>query len=259
MQSEAITSQGVGRETENRLSNRGGIQTTAPPVPHDRRGSGRTIEWTRSGSRPDQQCGRQVVHIGAEEIAGLPLLGDDRDVRTIRRVAEANELHNRDTGHRKLPCKADNGRQQLARICAGEKTAGSRSERIMSPSVPGVTVLRSSETTSPQRHQQWGGFGPGHVPRFFRGKFGVTGAKKRLTRTTDHGFGGCDSDRIALEKSAKNGEASAQKAVDTFVAADFNRNLGVSGGVESVDGGGDSLVSRQTIGVQSSLFSPPRH
>lgn len=38
---------------------------------------------------------------------------------------------------------------------------------------------------------QWGGFGPGHVPRYFRGKFGVAGKKKnivgRKTQVIDSG------------------------------------------------------------------------
>lgn len=40
-------------------------------------------------------------------------------------------------------------------------------------------------------HTQWGGFGPGHVPKYFRGKFGVAGERKILIgrREGDAGIG----------------------------------------------------------------------
>lgn len=43
--------------------------------------------------------------------------------------------------------------------------------------------VRLREEASPcGNHQQWGGFGPGHVPKYFRGRFGVAGEKKALAR-----------------------------------------------------------------------------
>ena len=46
----------------------------------------------------------------------------------------------------------------------------------------------------PQQHLKWGGFGPTHVPRFFRGRFGVAGEKKRLSGRRFDGAHGLDSE-----------------------------------------------------------------
>ena len=48
----------------------------------------------------------------------------------------------------------------------------------------------------PQEHLKWGGFGPSHVPRFFRGRFGVAGEKKRLSGRRVDGVGGLDSEAV---------------------------------------------------------------
>lgn len=47
---------------------------------------------------------------------------------------------------------------------------------------PGLVMSQEGGASPCRNPQQWGGFGPGHVPKYFRGRFGVAGEKKALVR-----------------------------------------------------------------------------
>lgn len=265
------------RPTTKQNNRRTGARSSEPRVPVARGMGGGS---SRSGSKwavaaaggsgdvwPGQGWGRQVVRSGVEAIAGLPLVGDERDEVAVKAAAAAEEVwlsSSRERQRQRLrrqrqrqrqptpavsrpstgPANSQNepggqesppggkvvapthdhggggGGESVERVVApaaprstaddvavestvvdekvGDKTTKLSRYGALSPPVSPASVLAASEAmltappqeetplslrlqrSHPRLHQQWGGFGPGHVPKYFRGKFGVAGERKRL-------------------------------------------------------------------------------
>lgn len=158
----------------------------------------------------------QIVPSGVEAIAGLPLSGDERDEFATKALAAAAVISrspagaaDRNSRGRRRPSvhqfqsTQDHGGPEregfpgatttaapslYARETAG-KVANAYSALAPPLSLAKVAAGESgARPTAPQQQeatlcsQQWGGFGPGHTPKYFRGKFGVAGERKRLLR-----------------------------------------------------------------------------
>lgn len=122
---------------------------------------------------------------------------------------------------------------------------------------PPALVSGAAGLTPPQ----WGGFGPGHVPKYFRGKFGVAGERKRLIHRL-MGEGGFDESN--KKKSSHrtiggkdDGVPQASNSFNGLPADPRISSASVAGGV----GGGERRLCSSMFtpdfegGV--SLFSPP--
>lgn len=109
--------------------------------------------------------------------------GDERVVASAAPRSTTNDVAVASTVIRK---KVANQTTKLSRYSALSLPVSP--EGVLAATGAGLTVPQQQETLSSPRlkrsdssvHQQWGGFGPGHVPKFFRGKFGVAGERKRL-------------------------------------------------------------------------------
>lgn len=161
----------------------------------------------------------QIVPSGVEAIAGLPLSGDERDQFAIKAVAAAatisrspagvaeenNGGRRRPSEHQFPPTSDDGGAERKvfpgATITAAPSTIVREMARNLAnaysalapPLSPATVAAGEGEARSTARQQeepaicsqQWGGFGPGHTPKYFRGKFGVAGERKRLIHRQD--------------------------------------------------------------------------
>lgn len=186
-------------------------------------GSGDGSVRASSDVRWRRQRGRHVVPVGAKAIVGLPLSGDERGcAMTATLLHEAQQdVKGEDMavgpsvghGERPLPLSttyAHLGRDRATMVeMLGTRDAaelkvsrggGGLVERLSS-AMPRITNGAQCEATLPrgvpQEHPQWGGFGTGHVPRYFRGKFGIAGEKKRLIGRKGEGVvGGAGLDDV---------------------------------------------------------------
>lgn len=176
-------------------------------------GSGRD-----SSGWPGQGWGRHIVRTGAESIAGLPLSGDERsDVTTpesrhpitarIHQISEESQYQTKGRSRHPEPLPQPafgvEPTQAAIALTAKSKVARGKSHgvaRFISATSPFRSPEEIPYNANPlkveeaQSQPQWGGFGPGHVPRFFRGKFGIAGEKKRIiVRERDGGGDGGSS------------------------------------------------------------------
>lgn len=179
------------------------------------RGFGAGSDSKRSGDTWPGFLG-QIVPSGVEAIAGLPLSGDERDEFATKAVAaataisrspavaaEKNSRGRRRPSAHQFPSTHDHGGLERAVFPGATTTAAVPSKfaqetagnlanaySALAPSLSPATVAAGeggARSTTPQQEavlcsQQWGGFGPGHTPKYFRGKFGVAGERKRLIR-----------------------------------------------------------------------------
>ena len=199
------------RDRKNRM----GARTAGPPLKADRRSS--RLGNSRggdagSGSKRHAVAGtsdtwpgllRQVVPSGAEAIAGLPLSGDERDEfvgksalaaaaysRSSAQIVDSNKHAQRrppgvlpgatSTGATSVLVREKTGNQAHAPSALPPPLASIAG--ATEPRVGGAGLSAPHQEEPPPRSQQWGGFGPGHVPKYFRGKFGVAGERKMLVR-----------------------------------------------------------------------------
>ncbi|CAN0010562.1 unnamed protein product, partial [Ectocarpus sp. 12 AP-2014] len=108
---------------------------------------------------------------------------------------------------------------------------------LLSPQalVPGAAGL-----TPPQ----WGGFGPGHVPKYFRGKFGVAGKRKTLIHR-HMGEGGFDEHRkkSATHRTIGRRDDGVPPALNNFEGEPADPSSSSGSVVGGVGGGDRSLCS----------------
>lgn len=156
----------------------------------------------------------QIVPSGVEAIAGLPLSGDERDEFATKAMAAAAVVSpspagaaDRNNRGRRRPSVLlfqsthDHGGPEQE-VFSGATTAAAPSSDVRetpgnvanaySALAPPLSIAKvaaggsGARSTAPQQQdsalcsQQWGGFGPGHTPKYFRGKFGVAGERKTL-------------------------------------------------------------------------------
>ncbi|CAM9984090.1 unnamed protein product [Ectocarpus sp. 4 AP-2014] len=122
---------------------------------------------------------------------------------------------------------------------------------------PQALVPGAAGSTPPQ----WGGFGPGHVPKYFRGKFGVAGERKRLIHP-QKGEGGFDehNKKSASYRTTGRRDGGVPQALNSFEGEPADPSSSSASVVGGVGGGDRSLCSSMFTpdfegGV--SLFSPP--
>ncbi len=191
---------------------RPGARTAGPHLSADRGGCRLGKRHPVAAGTGDTWPGilRQFVPSGAEAVAGLPLSGEERDQFTAKAAAVVAASHSRSSeevidDRRRVPRRAlergfptpQNQRDLDEGVLPGASTTGGPTVRekkrnqpnatgALPPPVTSAAVARAGgpELSAPQQQelQQWGGFGPGHVPRYFRGLFGVAGEKKMLFR-----------------------------------------------------------------------------
>lgn len=157
----------------------------------------------------------QIVPSGVEAIAGLPLSGDERDEFATKAMtiaaalsrSQAGTVEKNNRGRRRpslhqLPSARDHGDLEREAV-PGATTAAVPSTPVregaknmanaysaLAPALSpapfaagegGVRSTAQQQETLPCS-QQWGGFGPGYTPKYYRGRFGVAGERKRIIR-----------------------------------------------------------------------------
>lgn len=158
----------------------------------------------------------QIVPSGVEAIAGLPLSGDERNEFAAKTATAAaaispslagaatkNNRGKRRPSVPQFPSTHEHEGPERAALSGATNMAAPSSlvpekagnptiaySALTSPASP-ATVVAVGEvgvrSTASQEEailcsQQWGGFGPGYTPKYFRGRFGVAGERKRLVR-----------------------------------------------------------------------------
>lgn len=255
---------------------RGGARTAGALGRCD--GSGVSNVIASNDVRWRRQWGRHVVPVGTKAVAGLPLSGDERGDATTAKLPHETQRHvrggdivaapNVDHGERppSLPTThAGIGQAQatIAEMSATRDVAESTVWRAKSGVVESFTSAMPRITTGaqykatplegdPQEHPQWGGFGIGHVPRFFRGKFGVAGAKKKLIGRKGEGVvGNAGIDHVA------SGVSGIEYLPEETISGGGEGNASVS-----AVGGGNTGISVQeslSVDVTPPLLTLPTH